>query len=146
MIDVALLKTLDAAGERHVRVVDAEHAEGRRSITLVQRIDAFAGADERACSLLDVTIRTGRTHQIRVHLAHAGHPIVGDPKYGDFAANRRWARGEALPGHRFERMFLHARLLRFAHPADGRTIELDSQLPAECAALLAALRGPTSPS
>lgn len=146
VIDLPLLKTLDAAGERHVRVVDAGHAEGRRSITLVQRIETFAGAGDRACSLLDVTIRTGRTHQIRVHLAHAGRPIVGDPKYGDFAANRRWARGEALPGHRFERMFLHARRLRFAHPADGRTIELDSPLPAECAALLAALRAPTSAS
>jgi 23S rRNA pseudouridine955/2504/2580 synthase len=140
VIDLPLLKTLDAAGERHVRVVDAAHAEARRSITLVRRVETFAGADERACSLLDVTIRTGRTHQIRVHLAHAGHPIVGDPKYGDFAGNRRWARGEALPGHRFDRMFLHARLLRFAHPADGRTIELESPLPAECSALLAALR------
>ena len=90
-------------------------------------------------TLLDVTIKTGRTHQIRVHLAHAGHPIAGDPKYGDFAVNRALARGGAVAGQRFERMFLHARRLRFEHPADGRTIELEAPLPAECAALLVAL-------
>jgi len=145
VIDVPLLRTLDAAGERHVRVVDAAHEQARRAITLVQpreRFGAPAGA-VAACSLVDVTIKTGRTHQIRVHLAHAGHPILGDPKYGDFAWNRAWARGEALAGVRFARMFLHARRLRFAHPADGRTIELESPLPAECLALLAALRART---
>jgi 23S rRNA pseudouridine955/2504/2580 synthase len=91
-----------------------------------------------AFSLLDVTIKTGRTHQIRVHLAHLGHPIVGDPKYGDFALNRALARGEAMPGHRFERMFLHARRLRFEHPTSGEVIELEAPLPAECEALLSA--------
>jgi 23S rRNA pseudouridine955/2504/2580 synthase len=65
-----------------------------------------------------VTLKTGRTHQIRVHLAHAGHPIVGDPKYGDFARATRPSRA-AL---RFERMFLHARELAFDHPASGERI------------------------
>jgi 23S rRNA pseudouridine955/2504/2580 synthase len=138
VIDLALHKTLDAAGERHVRVVAADHVDGRRSISLVTVAAAWP-----AFTLLDVTIKTGRTHQIRVHLAHEGHPIVGDPKYGDFALNRALARGERLPGRRFERMFLHARKLRFEHPATGRVIELEAALPAEFSALTAIL-GPPS--
>jgi 23S rRNA pseudouridine955/2504/2580 synthase len=131
VIDLALHKGLDAAGERHVRVVAGDHADGRRSITLVrvqQRFDGF--------TLLDVTLKTGRTHQIRVHLAHSGHAIVGDPKYGDFSLNRRLARGELHAGHRFERMFLHARELAFDHPASGQRLTLAAALPADCATLL----------
>jgi 23S rRNA pseudouridine955/2504/2580 synthase len=127
VIDVALHKTLDAQGERHVRAVAPEHADARRSITLVKVLRRFA-----AHTLLDVTLKTGRTHQIRVHLVYEGHPIVGDPKYGDFAANRLLARG-AL---RFTRMFLHARHLAFDHPATGERLALDAPLPSECAALL----------
>ena len=134
VIDVALHKYLDADGERRVRAVAADHKAAKRSITLVRVARAWP-----ACTLLDVTLKTGRTHQIRVHLASAGHPIVGDPKYGDFALNRSYARGTALPGLRFERMFLHARGLRFAHPADGRTVELEAPLPAECQGLIDAL-------
>jgi 23S rRNA pseudouridine955/2504/2580 synthase len=130
VIDVPLLKTLDAQGERHVRAVDAGRDDARRSITLVKVARPFS-----AHTLLDVTLKTGRTHQIRVHLAHEGHPIVGDPKYGDFAANRAMARGE----HRFARMFLHARHLAVDHPASGDRILFDSALPAECAQLLEAL-------
>lgn len=131
VIDVPLHKYLDAEGERRVRAVAPDADEGRRSITLVKVAAAYAG-----CTLLDVTIKTGRTHQIRVHLAHEGHPIVGDPKYGDFSLNKAWARGERLEGHRFARMFLHARRLRFEHPASGATIELEAALPAECRELL----------
>jgi 23S rRNA pseudouridine955/2504/2580 synthase len=127
VIDVPLLKTLDAQGERHVRAVAADHDEARRSITLVKVARKFA-----AHTLLEVTLKTGRTHQIRVHLAHEGHPIVGDPKYGDFAANRAIARGEL----RFGRMFLHARHLAFDHPASGERIMLDAPLPDDCAQLL----------
>jgi 23S rRNA pseudouridine955/2504/2580 synthase len=130
VIDVPLVKTLDARGERHVRTADAGHGDARRSITLVQVARRFD-----AHTLLDVTLKTGRTHQIRVHLAHEGHPIVGDPKYGDFAANRQLARGP----HRFARMFLHARHLAFDHPATGVLVALDAPLPAECAALLEVL-------
>jgi 23S rRNA pseudouridine955/2504/2580 synthase len=127
VIDVPLVKTLDARGERHVRTADPGHDDARRSITLVQVARRFD-----AHTLLDVTLKTGRTHQIRVHLAHEGHPIVGDPKYGDFAANRELARGV----HRFARMFLHARHLAFNHPATGARVALDAPLPVECAALL----------
>jgi 23S rRNA pseudouridine955/2504/2580 synthase len=133
VIDVPLHKFLTAEGERRVRA--AAEDEGRRSITLVKVVRGYAGY-----TLLDATIKTGRTHQIRVHLAHEGHPIAGDAKYGDYAANKALARGQAVPGWRFERMFLHARRLRFEHPASGETLELESPLPAECAELLEALQ------
>jgi 23S rRNA pseudouridine955/2504/2580 synthase len=130
VIDMALHKTFDAQGERHVRPVADDHADGRRSITLVKVAKTFP-----AFTLLDVTLKTGRTHQIRVHLAAEGHAIVGDPKYGDFALNRQMARGE----HRFARMFLHARQLAFEHPASGDRITLSAPLPDDCATLLAQL-------
>ncbi len=134
VIDVALHKFLTAGGERRVHAVDQDHDEGRRSITLVRIAQQFEGF-----TLLDVTIKTGRTHQIRVHLTHAGHAIVGDEKYGDFALNKAVARGDAVPGVRFDRMFLHARKLRFMHPGSGAMIELEAPLPAECEALIHAL-------
>ena len=137
VIDVALHKTLDAKGERHVRAVTADHADGRRAISLVKVMRNFADY-----TLLDVTIQTGRTHQIRVHLANAGHPIVGDPKYGDFAHNRQLAKAEGLAGVRFGRMFLHAQRLAFDHPALAARIELSAPLPVECATLLTRLCQP----
>jgi len=115
--------------------VDAEHDDGRRSITLVRVAEKFV-----EFTLLDVTIKTGRTHQIRVHLLHEGHPIAGDEKYGDFAVNKALARGEAVKGHRFDRMFLHARRLKFEHPSTGEAIELEAPLPPECLSLLEVLR------
>jgi len=135
VIDVPLHKFLSSEGERRVRTVDADDSDGRRSITLVKVVSFFDDF-----SLLDVTIKTGRTHQIRVHLLHEGHAIAGDDKYGDFAANRALARGDAVPGARFGRMFLHARRLQFLHPATGEVIELQAPLPPECAALLHALK------
>lgn len=126
VIDVPLHKYLTGEGERRVRVTSADDEQAKRAITLVEvsrRLEGF--------TLLDVTIKTGRTHQIRVHLAHAGHPIAGDDKYGDFDLNRRLARGEGLPW-RLNRMFLHARKLRFRHPRDGQIIELEAPWPKEC--------------
>lgn len=146
VIDVALHKYLTQDGERRVRTVDDD--AGRRSITLVQVACTYD-----AYTLLDVTIKTGRTHQIRVHLAHEGHPIVGDDKYGDFDLNKALARGSAVPGlrlaqsgsdpsdlPRFGRMFLHARRLQFQHPASGEVLELQAALPAQCVELLAHLQ------
>jgi 23S rRNA pseudouridine955/2504/2580 synthase len=134
VVDVALHKYLNVSGERRVRTVDPADDDGRRSITLVRVARRF-----EAYTLLDATLKTGRTHQIRVHLAHAGHPIVGDDKYGDRPLAKALARGDAVPGCRFERRFLHARRLRFAHPATGETVELESPLPAACVRLLEAL-------
>ncbi len=135
VVDVPLLKFVGSDGERWVRAVpnpnDPSADQAKRSISLVRVTEKLP-----AHSLLDVTIKTGRTHQIRVHLAHEGHSIVGDPKYGDFEANRAIARG-AL---RFDRMFLHARELRFTHPATGQELTLTAPLPPACENLLAALR------
>jgi 23S rRNA pseudouridine955/2504/2580 synthase len=120
VIDLPLHKYLQADGERRVKVVAKDDPDGMRSITLVkvaQRLENF--------TLLEVTIKTGRTHQIRVHLASQGHPIAGDDKYGDFDLNR------ALQKQGLKRMFLHAWRLQFNHPASGERIELMSPLPPE---------------
>jgi 23S rRNA pseudouridine955/2504/2580 synthase len=90
------------------------------------------------CALLDAELRTGRTHQIRVHLAHIGFPIVGDDKYGDFELNHAVARGEF--GVRLSRMFLHAWRVRLAHPVSAEPIEFAAGLPSDCEMLLEALR------
>jgi 23S rRNA pseudouridine955/2504/2580 synthase len=138
VIDVALHKYLDDDGERRVRAVAGHEPSGSRSITLVKVVRSYEGF-----TLLDVTIKTGRTHQIRVHLAHVGQPIVGDDKYGDFALNRDLARGVGLgAGLRFARMFLHARRLAFDHPASGERIVVEAPLPAECVTLLRQLIHP----
>jgi 23S rRNA pseudouridine955/2504/2580 synthase len=76
-------------------------------------------------SLLEVRLLTGRTHQIRVHLAHAGHPVLGDGKYGDFELNRR------LEKEGVRRLFLHASRLGFVHPLTKEKVELHAPLPAE---------------
>jgi 23S rRNA pseudouridine955/2504/2580 synthase len=132
VIDQALHKSLNAEGERHVRVVAADAEGAQRSITLVKVACAYDGF-----TLLDVTLKTGRTHQIRVHLAASGHPIVGDPKYGDFAANKAFAKAQG-----YARMFLHARELGFDHPATGARVTLQAALPADCAALCETLSAP----
>lgn len=129
VLDQPLHKYLLPDGERRVRVTGKDDPEGMRSITLVkvaQRIPAPAGlAFEAGFSLLEVTIKTGRTHQIRVHLSHAGHPIVGDDKYGDFELNRQLTRLG------FKRMFLHAWRLQLTHPVSGAAMQLQTELPPE---------------
>ena len=126
VIDQPLHKYLLADGERRVKVVAKDDPDGMRSITLVKvarKLQDF--------TLLEVTIKTGRTHQIRVHLASNGHPIAGDEKYGDFELNKRLAKAG------FKRMFLHAWKLRFAHPATGEEIALQAPLPPELEQALA---------
>ncbi|MGH8692102.1 MAG: pseudouridine synthase, partial [Burkholderiales bacterium] len=81
-------------------------------------------------SFLEVELLTGRTHQIRVHLAHAGHPILGDDKYGDFALNRDVAKQGV------KRLFLHAARLAFKHPLSGEELRLESALPADMRAFI----------
>ena len=120
VIDTPLHKYLLPDGERRVKVTTPEDPDGMRSITLVKVAERLQG-----CTLLEVTIKTGRTHQIRVHLASQGHPIAGDDKYGDFEWNK------ALSKHGLKRMFLHAWRLQFTHPATGKRIELKSALPPE---------------
>ena len=124
VIDVPLQKYLQADGERRVKVVARDDPDGMRSITLVKVAQRLSIGDSRF-SLLEVTIKTGRTHQIRVHLASEGHPIAADDKYGDFDLNK------ALHRHGLKRMFLHAWRLQFNHPVSGERIELLSPLPPE---------------
>jgi 23S rRNA pseudouridine955/2504/2580 synthase len=113
-VKLPLLKYLLESGERRVRVSE----EGKTSHTifrLVARWEHF--------SLLEAELKTGRTHQIRVHLAHLGFPIAGDEKYGDFALNK------ALPREGLKRMFLHAWRMGFAHPISAEALALEAPLP-----------------
>lgn len=133
VIDTPLHKYLQPDGERRVRVTTPEDPDGMRSITLVKVRSTVPERPEEglpAFSLLEVTIKTGRTHQIRVHLASQGHPIAGDEKYGDFDLNRR------LHRHGLKRMFLHAWRLQFNHPASGERIELRAVLPPDLASFV----------
>src|SRR5690606_28498996 len=134
VIDTPLHKYLQADGERRVRVTTADDPDAMRALTLVQVRSVLAPRPLQglpAMSLLEVTIKTGRTHQIRVHLASSGHGIVGDDKYGDFDLNRR------LQRQGLKRMFLHAWRLQFQHPAGGERVTLHAELPPELAAFLA---------
>ncbi|MBD9392092.1 RluA family pseudouridine synthase [Acidovorax sp. ACV01] len=130
VIDLPLHKYLQADGERRVRVTTADDPDGMRSITLVKvrsTVTARPAQGLPVMSLLEVTIKTGRTHQIRVHLASQGHAIVGDDKYGDFELNKR------LQKQGMKRMFLHAWRLQFNHPASGERVALNAELPPELA-------------
>ncbi|MES2281434.1 MAG: RluA family pseudouridine synthase [Pseudomonadota bacterium] len=133
VIDKALHKYLLENGERRVKVVANEHPDGMRSVTLVKvktQIPASPAAPVTPFTLLEVTIKTGRTHQIRVHLANEGHPIAGDDKYGDFELNK--ALQKTVPGApSLKRMFLHAWSLKFNHPKLRKVVHLQAQLPSE---------------
>jgi 23S rRNA pseudouridine955/2504/2580 synthase len=111
-----LHKYVLASGERRVAV----DTEGDASHTVFDLQHAW-----REFSLLRAELKTGRTHQIRVHLAHLGYPIAGDDKYGDFAFNKDLARAG------LKRMFLHASRVSFKHPATGTVLTLEAPLPDE---------------
>jgi 23S rRNA pseudouridine1911/1915/1917 synthase len=121
--------TIDAPIGRHPKLdyKFAVVAGGRDSVTHYETLEAF-----RAATLVQVRLETGRTHQIRVHFAAMKHPLVGDITYG---ADPVLAKRLTL-----QRQWLHARKLSFAHPADGRTVEFDSQYPADLIAALEVLR------
>jgi 23S rRNA pseudouridine1911/1915/1917 synthase len=114
-------------------------AGGRRALTHFRRLERWAGAD-----LVRAELETGRTHQIRVHLLHLGHPVVGDRLYGVgretmvAAQQRPWARGLA---RRVRRQFLHAAELRFRHPRTGAEMHFEAPLPADLAAAAEWARG-----
>ena len=127
-VDVPLHKYSTLEGERRVRVEES----GRESVTIFRREKTWPDHDPPV-ALLEAELETGRTHQIRVHLAHLGHALAGDDKYGDFAWNRQLAR-EGL-----KRMFLHARQLSFSHPATGDAMRIASPLPADLARFLLTL-------
>ncbi len=102
----------------------------REAVTRFVVSERFEGA-----ALLEVTLETGRQHQIRVHLAHLGMPVLGDPVYGP----------EKPRGPGAARQMLHARVLAFAHPRTAASIRVDAPLPADFEAVLARLRRPARP-
>ena len=115
-VRLALSKRVTSEGEKRVCVSES----GQESETIFRRL--ARGAE---FSLLEAQLITGRTHQIRVHLAYLGHPVLGDDKYGNYELNK------ALRKQGLKRMFLHAASLEFAHPLTGETLALASPLPAE---------------
>lgn len=119
-----LFKYLTPEGERRVRVArgrDLTHPETRPAETHFRLKKQYPGF-----ALVEAQLKTGRTHQIRVHLASLGHPIVGDDKYGNFALNKSLAASGAL-----QRMFLHAASLRCKHPVSGEPLRIEAPLPDE---------------
>jgi 23S rRNA pseudouridine955/2504/2580 synthase len=120
-VQLPLAKFVTAAGERRVSV----ERGGLPSQTLFRLRRAYLGF-----ALLEAELKTGRTHQIRVHLQHIGYPIAGDDKYGDFTLNR------ALARQGLKRMFLHALAVEFAHPASGQAVRVEAPLAPELQAFL----------
>ncbi len=127
-------------------VVAPDRPDARQAVTHYKVIERYRAADGTAdaAALLDCRLETGRTHQIRVHLAHIGHPLIGDPDYGRALrtkANRlrEPARDLALA---FPRQALHARLLGFRHPLSGEAMRFETALPDDLARLAACLRAP----
>jgi 23S rRNA pseudouridine955/2504/2580 synthase len=118
----SLHKYVTASGERRVSVRE----DGMVAATRVQPVKT---AED--CSLLELHLLTGRTHQIRVHLAHAGHPVLGDDKYGDFELNKQ------LSKRGVRRLFLHAGRLSLVHPLTGEPVRLESPLPEDMRAFAA---------
>ncbi|MEQ4617352.1 MAG: RluA family pseudouridine synthase [Corticimicrobacter sp.] len=123
-IRLPLLKWTTRSGERRVKV-DEDGVQAHTIVTKVQRFGEY--------SLVDAELRTGRTHQIRVHLASSGFPLVGDDKYGRDETRALFA------AQGFGRMFLHARLLEIPHPVSGEPLTLEAPLPSACTELLARL-------
>jgi 23S rRNA pseudouridine955/2504/2580 synthase len=125
-VDAPLRKSVLQGGERMVRVA----ADGKAAVTEFQVVEPLAD-----CTLVEAGLVTGRTHQIRVHAAHLGTPILGDAKYGDAEANRRF-RELGL-----KRLFLHAAGLVIRWPGGEEPLRVEAPLPADLAGLLARLEG-----
>jgi 23S rRNA pseudouridine955/2504/2580 synthase len=125
-----LHKYVTGDGERRVVVQDGGQEAGTRVRPKARYEHPVVGL----LTLLECELETGRTHQIRVHLAHVGHPLVGDEKYGDFDLNKRLDK----LGHK--RMYLHAFSVSFKHPADDRDLRLEALLPGDFERMLAACK------
>ena len=113
---------------------------GRHAVTRATMLESFGSPP--SAMLVECRLETGRTHQIRVHLAHCGLGLIGDPVYGGARRASARALGDAAAAvQAFPRQALHAAHLGFAHPLDGCWLAFDSELPPDMRALLAALRG-----
>src|ERR1700735_5362823 len=124
-IDAPLATDNRQHGERHVRVAEA----GKDSVSVFKPVQFFGSL----ATLMEVDIPTGRTHQIRVHASFAGHPLLGDEKYGDRARNAD------LKSHGLKRTFLHAQSVAFEWPGAGVPSHVSAPLPGELAAVLDAI-------
>lgn len=124
-IDLALKTNLRQGGERVVKV----HEEGQSALSRFKPVQSFG----QFATLMEVTIGTGRTHQIRVHAAAAGHPVAGDEKYGDKEANAR------LKAFGLGRMFLHAHSLGFIRPGTAEPFQVSAPLDDELKQVLTRL-------
>jgi 23S rRNA pseudouridine1911/1915/1917 synthase len=132
--------------------LDPERSTAREAITHYSVSEVFFGAAAAArvvdavqaplASLVEVALETGRTHQIRVHMAHIGHPVMGDGIYGSGfkASERRLSEPALVALHALDRQALHAAVLGFEHPVTGKPLLFESPLPAEMADLITALR------
>ncbi len=112
--------------------ISARSRRAREAVTRITRAEQLDGV-----SLLQVTIATGRTHQIRVHLSAIGHPVVGDPEYG---GRKRHPPAHLRAVQRLDRPFLHAARLAFTHPLDGRRMAFACDAPSDLQAVMQALR------
>ena len=134
--------TANAPIDRHPRdrLRQAVREDGREAITHYRLRERF-----RAHTLLECRLETGRTHQIRVHMAHIKHPIVGDPLYGGPLKLPKGATSALIDTLRgFKRQALHAETLEFAHPVSGEPIRCSAPMPADMQALVATLRQDTA--
>lgn len=124
-VRLPLHKRVTDEGEKRVSVRE----EGQTAHTIFRRLQTFEGF-----TLLEAELKTGRTHQIRVHTSHLGFPIAGDDKYGDFALNK------SLASQGLKRMFLHAASLAFEHPISGDRLHIESPLPPDLRRFLDSLK------
>jgi 23S rRNA pseudouridine955/2504/2580 synthase len=124
-VDAPLATDNRQHGERHVRVA----AAGKDSVSVFKPVQFFGSL----ATLMEVDIPTGRTHQIRVHASFAGHPLLGDDKYGDRERNAE------LKRHGLKRTFLHAQSVAFEWPGSGVPFHVSAPLPQELAAVLDAI-------
>jgi 23S rRNA pseudouridine955/2504/2580 synthase len=131
-VKLPLHKFTTPDGERRV-CVQAGGMESHTVFTLLRKFKDYA--------LLEAELKTGRTHQIRVHLASSGFPIAGDDKYGDFALNRALLKADATRGS-LKRMFLHAHQITFTHPETGKPMTINAPLAGDCERFLVSLGQP----
>jgi 23S rRNA pseudouridine955/2504/2580 synthase len=127
-IDVPLRTDIRVSGERTVKA----HASGKEAVSVFKPVQFFG----KKATLVEVALETGRTHQIRVHAAHAGYPLAGDEKYGDAEFN------ELMKTLGLTRMFLHASQISFTWPDTGMEFSANAPLPKELAAVIDILNPP----